>query len=369
MAFLVLHLDADGVARHHEARARLALGDGFDHADFGDAAVAEPALGHRLARIAIGTLVRDRARADDRACGQRARLRGMRNEIGEAEGGIDAGIGAAERLAVVIDHQRQMDDAARPRIAQFVGRHRDRAERAGGLGLEEAEALGQFARDQAAQADVVDQHHQLDVIGRIVLRHAHGHVVGDDRDLAFHVAAPLGVAQRDVVARGKEAVAAALVHQRVVVEALGHFGAARLADQFDMVDVGRAVGPLIGAGQRRMRLALVEAFARHGFVLHIGIERFEPRGDLRPIVECMLQRRGDVVRRAVAREVLGHDHELAVAGAVLERGEFHSSCFLSGLSGWLSGCARWKGGSARQACSIRVVWGLSEKSKPKRRAL
>ena len=57
------------------------------------------------------------------------------------------------------------------------------------------------------------------------------------------------VGQRDRIARGQHAVRAALVHQRVGPEGLGHLGAARLPHQFDVVHIGRAVGPLIGARQ------------------------------------------------------------------------------------------------------------------------
>ena len=55
-----------------------------------------------------------------------------------------------------------------------------------------------------------------------------------------------------------KAVRAALIHQRIGPERRRHLRAARLAHQFDMRDVGRAVGPLIGARQRRCAVVRVE---------------------------------------------------------------------------------------------------------------
>ena len=80
---------------------------------------------------------------------------------------------------------------------------------------------------------------------------AHRHVAGDHRDLGLEVDAPGFVGSRDRIARTEEAVGAALVHQRIGPEARRHLGAARFAHQLDVVHVGRAVGPLVGARQRR----------------------------------------------------------------------------------------------------------------------
>ena len=59
----------------------------------------------------------------------------------------------------------------------------------------------------------------------------------------------------------RKAVRAALIHQGIGPEARGHLGAARLAHELDMVHVGRAVGPLIGARQRRQAGRFVERLA------------------------------------------------------------------------------------------------------------
>ena len=101
-------------------------------------------------------------------------------------------------------------------------------------------------------------------------RDAARHVAGDDDDLGLEVAAPGLVGERDRVARPQHLVGGALVHERIGPEALRHLGAARLPDQLDMVHIGRAVRPLIGARQRRGGLALVEAVARNGAVGEVG---------------------------------------------------------------------------------------------------
>ena len=89
-------------------------------------------------------------------------------------------------------------------------------------------------------------------------RRTHRHVAGHHCDLGLEVDAELLPRHDDVVARAEEIVAAALVHQGVGVEALGHLGAARLAHQLDVVDERRAVGPLVGARQRRHALLRIE---------------------------------------------------------------------------------------------------------------
>ena len=86
----------------------------LDRAQLGDAGIAGAALGDRLARAAV-ELVGDRARADDRAGGERPGLRGMGDQLRKIEGHVDAGIGAAERLAVEVDVERQAAACRRPR--------------------------------------------------------------------------------------------------------------------------------------------------------------------------------------------------------------------------------------------------------------
>ncbi len=114
---------------------------------------------------------------------------------------------------------------------------------------------------------------------------------------------------------GEHLVGAALVHQRIGPEALRHLGGARLADEGDVVHIGRAVRPLIGARQRRQRLALVEAVAGDDSVLEVGGEQLELRRDPFPIVERRLQRRRDMGRVGAPGEVVAHHHQPPVAAA------------------------------------------------------
>jgi hypothetical protein len=115
-----------------------------------------------------------------------------------------------------------------------------------------------LASSPPAQADVVDQHDQLDMAGRVACGGSHRHVVSDDGDLGLEVDAPVLRCHADVLARPEEAVRAALIDQRIGPEALGQLRAARLAQQLDVVDVSRPVGPLVGAGQRGYGAGLVE---------------------------------------------------------------------------------------------------------------
>src|SRR3546814_6724510 len=99
----------------------------------------------------------------------------------------------------------------------------------------------------------------------------HWPIVRDDRDRGFKVDAMFFADGDDVAARIEEAVAAALIHQRVGPETRRHFSATRLAYQRDMIDVGRAVRPLIGTRQRRMAACRIEG-------LRFGIEAAEVHG-------------------------------------------------------------------------------------------
>ena len=149
------------------------------------------------------------------------------------------------------------------------------------------------------------------------------HIVGDHRDFAFHVTAPFGIAERDIVAWTEEGIAPPLIHQGIAVETLRHFRAACLANQFDMIDIGAAIGPLIGAGQGGFGQPLVKAFAGDGLMLDIAVERFQLGCAIVPVVERRLQGRGDIARLAAAGEVFGNHDKTAVTGVVLQGSEFH----------------------------------------------
>ncbi|MNK74606.1 hypothetical protein D3C87_941250 [compost metagenome] len=307
----------------------LAGQDGLDGADLGDAGIAQTVFGHGLARTAVGVLVRHRARADDGPGDQGAGLGQMGDQNAEVEGHVDARVGLAELCAVQLDQKLARQLAVLPAIPEFIRRDEDGRQGAGGLGLDEAEALGQFAGDQVAERDVVDQADQTDRSQGLVARGAQRHVAGDDHDLGLQVAAPGLVLQRDGVARTHELVGAALIHQRIGPEGRGHLGAARFAHQFDVVHIGRAVGPLIGAGQGGGGVALVEAAARHGFVLQALGQGPQQGLAALPVIQRRLQRGRNQEGVGEPVQVPGDDDEAAVT-AVLERGEFHRAKLVRG---------------------------------------
>src|SRR3546814_3076591 len=101
----------------------------LDRTQFGDARIADPAVLDRPARTAISITIRDRARADDGAGGERPCHSGVRKQPAEIEGHVDACVWFAERLAIDERQQRQMNLAAVPGGTEFIGRDRARRER------------------------------------------------------------------------------------------------------------------------------------------------------------------------------------------------------------------------------------------------
>ena len=154
--------------------------------------------------------------------------------------------------------QRQMQLCVMPGGAQLIRRHGDWRKGRCRFGLEKAEALGQLGRDQIPQADVVYQHHQQDMPARRRRIDAHGNIAGDHRDLGLEIDAVGLIRRLDILGRADEIVRAALIHQRILVELRRHLGAPRLAHQFDMIEIGRSVSPLIGPRQRRHELRRIE---------------------------------------------------------------------------------------------------------------
>ena len=174
----------------------------------------------------------------------------MRDELAEIEGHVDAGLGFAKRLTVQERQQGQVHFRTPPGIAEFVRRNGDRRKGARRLGLKKSETLGEFAGNQLSQRDVVNDHDQLDMAGRVLRADAHRHIARYDGDFGFEINSPVLARRKDRLMRTDERIGTALVHQRVRPETLRHFGATRLAHEFDMIDVSRAVGPLVGAWQR-----------------------------------------------------------------------------------------------------------------------
>src|SRR3989344_3035142 len=292
---LAFDLYADGVAELHEFGAGLAVLDGLDAALFGDAAVALRPFG---AAVGVGhALVAHGAAADDGARAQVARLGHVGDQLAEVEGHLGARVAHADLAAVPGGLHGEVHAAMVPGVAQLVQCDGHGAEGGGGLALEEPETLGQLGRDQVAQAPVVGNHHQAGAVQRLVGGGAHLHVAGDDGDLGLAVDAHGFAGHHDVVARADEVVAAALVHQGVGVEAFGYFGVARFSHQFNVVDVGRAIRPLVGAGQRGHALLGVkrEGVARAAAV-ELVVQVLQLGRDEAPVVQRLLQLAGNAGR-------------------------------------------------------------------------
>ena len=200
-----------------------------------------------------------------------------------------------------------------PGRPELVGCDRHRRKRGRGLGLQEAEALGELARDEVAQRHVVHQHHETDALCGIRGRCAERHIVGHHRDLGLQVEAPLRVPQRDPCLWGEERIGAALVHERVRPERGRQLCATRSAHELHMVDIGRAVHPLVGPGQRRDAVGGAEGLAFAG--VEAGAEDVQERCDDRPVIERGLQGRCRGRRREHPLEVARYDDEPSVTTA------------------------------------------------------
>ena len=264
----------------------------------------------------------------------------MRDERAEVEGHVLARLDAAEGLTVEVDVKLAVELAVPPPVAQRIGGHEHGRKGAGRLGLEEAEALRQLAGDQPTQRHVVGQADEADCGERLFTACAQRYVASHDDDLRLHVAAPALVAERDRIAGAEEAVRSALIHQRIVPEALRHLGTARLAHQGDVVHIRRAVRPLIGARQRRGGVMFVEAFARDHRMLQVDRQILEVGQIPVPIVERRLQGRHDMARIRTPGEVVRDDDEPAVT-LVLQTGEFHRASSFGWapmLSSAVTGC-------------------------------
>lgn len=148
-------------------------------------------------------------------------------------------------------------------------------------------------------------------------RGAHRHVVGDHCQLGFQVDAPGFVGQADRAVWRNECIGAALIHQRVVPERLRHLGATRLAHQFDMIDVGAAVGPVVRTRQRAVAGPLIKGKgALLQAVVEALIDRFELGPGHGPVVQRSLQGESDLRHNYGTGQIAGNDDQHAIAALV-----------------------------------------------------
>src|SRR5690606_37162121 len=96
-----------------------------------------------------------------------------------------------------------------------------------------------------------------------------------------------------------------------------HRGATSLAHQFDVVDVGAAVGPVIGAWQRAVTGRLIEfESALFQPVIEPLIDRLQPGPGDGPVVQCSLQGNGDLWHDYGAGQIAGDHDQHAIAALV-----------------------------------------------------
>jgi hypothetical protein len=131
-------------------------------------------------------------------------------------------------------------------------------------------------------------------------------------DFSFEVATPRFVYQRNVVAGSQKLVRSTLVHQRIMPKAFGQRRAPRLADQFDMIHIGRAIRPLICTRQGGCGIMFVETFARYDGMFEISRQRLQTRRNLVPVVKCSLQCRRDVRGIGIPSEIIRYDNKMPV---------------------------------------------------------
>jgi hypothetical protein len=242
-------------------------------------------------------------------------LRGMGDQAREVEGHLLPRIRPPEGRPIQVHLQDAVELRAVP-SRQVVHRHRHRRTGAGGFRLDEAEALGEFARDEVAERDVVQQHHEPDRARGFLRGGAHPDGASDDRDLRFEVDAPGGVAH-DVVGGPEKPVRPALVHQRIGPERRRHLRPPCAPDKLHVVHISRSVEELERAGQGGGAAFRTERFRRARRRDRITVERV-----LQPAL----------LRRPADREVARNDHQPPVRRSVLQRRDLHASDLIRFIS-------------------------------------
>ena len=79
-----------------------------------------------------------------------------------------------------------------------------------------------------------------------------------------------------------------------------------------MIDISRAISPLICAGQRGGGVMFVEAFARNDGMFQIGRQRLKPRRNIVPVIQRGLQGRRDMRGVGIPSEIIGNDNQMTV---------------------------------------------------------
>jgi hypothetical protein len=209
----------------------------------------------------------------------------MRDQHAEIECAIVRCNCPTERRTIEIDHQRPVQLAIFPIVSEPVRRDKNRRQRTGRFGLDETKPFFQFCRDEIAKRNIVHQPDQPYTGQRILRRNTTRDVARHNDYFCLQITAPSLIGQRYVIASAEQFVRTALIHQRIMPEAFGQFSPPCLPYQFDMVHIGRTVGPLICTGQWSGRVMLMETLKRDRAVFEVGCQRLQSRRDIAPIVQ------------------------------------------------------------------------------------
>ena len=175
------------------------------------------------------------------------------DQVEEGEVHLRAGVAVADHASVVGGAHAEVDAAAAPGVAELVGRDRERARTRWPASTGRSRSPSRArSGTRLRRVHVVGEHHEPHVAARAsAARVPRRNVAEDDRDLGLEVEAPGRVGQLERIARAEQIARAALVDERIALERGRRLGAARLAHEHHVVQVRRAVDPLVGARQRR----------------------------------------------------------------------------------------------------------------------
>src|ERR1700730_2445909 len=181
-----------------------------------------------------------------------------------------------------------MQASAVPSGAELARGDRDRREGRGRLRLEEAKTLAELRRDKVAQRNIISKDDQGNRRGGLGAIRAHRDIVDDDRDFPLEIDTETFIRHSYRLPGSKKSVRSALIKQGFGPKVQRHRGAARLAHELHVIQVGGAVDPLERARQWRKRVVLTESLAWHRAGFKRRRERFEFWREPRPIVERVL---------------------------------------------------------------------------------
>ncbi|MNT37435.1 hypothetical protein D3C72_1735740 [compost metagenome] len=125
--------------------------------------------------------------------------------------------------------------------------------------------------------------------------------------------------QGDVIVGAEEIVAGALVHPWSIAQIDGRFKSCRLAGALDLLQIGCTGHAQAAARQGRHAVGRVElegamaAAAIDGLVQQVQLGRDEA-----PVVERLLQGRGDAIGQVGRFQVARDDSQLAIARAIVQ---------------------------------------------------